>query len=444
MKLLVPFQFLIFLILAPVNSKAVDQNICENIIVQGDRIELNRNEKILLCGIAEGPQPWNEIPLPQVKLHLRNILNNLGYFQSTTEIRENKLFVQTGPQQKITSVSTSHLNNILDVNKLRNVVGKPLVPGKLDEVDSWANFKLQSQGYACSDISLKAQSETGKVQVNVKASSPKFFSAVFTDNSDQINGELLPRYQPFEMGDMYDVRKTHVMTERLISDGLFQSAYFEIECKEDKVILRLRSSIGKPKILRFGVGASTEELPFADLTFRNAQLDSLGSSFTTTLHASPRNLSLDFTSELYWFRGWNKTFFAPRGHLLREIESAYQSDSARLGADIGRFWDQWNTRFQVRLGPSLNIVTTQRGAAPEHVRYPSFDASLLLMSIDYEYAIRQQHEGWMASLGTRSQSRGLGSEYNVNHYNLNYKYLWNIGNYYPPLFVLGRVSSELV
>lgn len=406
---------------------------------------MNENERKLVCGTDKGEEGWETVPLPQAQFHLQTILENLGYLFPRFERRESELFVWTGEQSKITALEVFNDDRVLEAHKKRKIVGYPLVSAKFSEVDAWANLAFQRSGYACVTFDLQAQAWDGKLLLTVSPGQQQKIASLETDEMDGLHVSILDRYRPFEIGDRYDGSKTRIMTARMLVDGLFQSAYFIQKCREDEVDLRLVTSVGKPKILRFGIGASTEELPFIDLSFRNARLEDRASSLTANLHASPRLSSLTLGSEIYLIPGWNRTFIGPRFRAAWESEASYETNTWKLGSDLGRMWDQWDLRWNFRWGPTLNYSRTLRGAGAPNLRYLSFEGTLLLMSHEYEYTQAEQYSGWTSRFSYRAQRQGLGSPFNLDRYDIDAKYLWNVGNYAPPLFVLGtRVNAASV
>lgn len=414
------------------------KELCPNIFLEEGKIKLNANEKVLVCGSDKGTENWKEIPLPQAELHLRSILQNVGYLNPKFVREGETLKVWSGPLEKVKSLKVEGAEGTLNADKKRKIVDYPMMPSKLNEVEAWANLGIRTQGYACPTIAVEAHAWDNSVLVKAELGTKKVYGTVSPGDLDGLNQDILDRYQPFLPGETYDIRQPEIMTLRMLADGLFQSAYFVTTCTETTANLELRTSIGKPKIFRFGIGASTEEFPFADISFRNARLDNKASSFTATLHASPRKESLTADSELYFFPGWHRTFFGPRFVVAHENEEAYETNKAKLGADIGRNWDQSRVRFTARGGPTLNYVKTLRGAGPEgDETYTSIEASLLAMNHNYEASIRDQYEGWNSSVFYRGRRKGVGSEIAVDRFEVNLKHLWNIGEYSPPLFVLG-------
>ena len=433
---------MIFFILSLSLGHASDIKICENFFLKEGKLKLNRNEEVLVCGSRDDTQGWREVPLIQAEFHLKTILQNLGYFQPRFQRVNRQLLIWTGAKSKIKDLKIDGAREFLDASKKRNIVGHALISANIDEVQAWANKGIRTNGYACPEISVEAHEWSNTLLVKTKLGGQKRIRSLTTENLEGLDLDILDRYRPFEIRDFYNIQKTQIMTERLIADGLFQSAFFETTCAQDEAFLNLQTSIGKPKIFRFGVGASTEELPFVDFSFRNARLDKQASSLTANIHVSPRRQSITAESELYWFQGWSKIFIGPRFKLSREVESTYKTDSGRIGADVGRKWDMWNTRFIGKVGSSLNFAKTIRGIGPDNVKYPSLDGTLFMMSHSYESSIRQQFEGWNGSIFFRGRAEGLGSPANVGRYEINYKYLWNMGGFAPPLFVLGtRVQA---
>ncbi len=426
-------------------SYAFESNICPNIIIKEGKIKLNANEKVLICGSDKDNKSWKNIPLLQAEFHLKTIFQNLGYLKPRFEREGNQLTVWSGPKDEIKSLSVNGADYALHPHKKRKVIGFPLMPEKLNEIEAWANFGIRSQGFACPKLEVEARTWDGSVIVETELGTKKTFGHVDYGDLDSLSNDIMDRYQPFEKGETYDIRKPQLMASRMMADGLFQSAYFVTQCLSNEAILQLKTSIGKPKIIRFGVGASTEEFPFTDITFKNARLDNKASSFTASLHASPRLQSLTLGSELYWFPGWQRTFWSPRFRLARQKENEFEIDTAKLGADLGRTWDQSQTRLSAQWGPTLNYIKTHRGVGPENATYPTIEGSVTAMQHIYESSIRDQYEGWSTNFFYRGQKKGIGSKIDANRYEINFKHLWNLGNFSPPLFVLGtRIEATTV
>lgn len=421
------------------------KDLCNNIVIVEGSIDLNSNERILICGSDKGGDGWKEVPQTQSVFHLRTILHNLGYLDPKFDFRDGKVFLRIGPRTIVEDLKVQGSGLVINPSKKRKIVGYPMMSDKLSEVETWADTTVKKQGYACPEIEVTGQAWNRTILIETDLKNKKMFSELGSTGLDGLHPTVLERYRPFEKGDVYDIRKTQIMTSRMMNDGLFQSAYFTTRCREEWADVELHTSTGKPKILRFGIGGSTEELPFIDISFRNTRLDNRASYFTTALHASPRVVSLSFGSEFYFFPSWPKSFLGPRFRVAREWEAAYESLSAKLGIDYGRKWDMWDIRFVGKWGPTYNYSKVLRGVGPDNIIYPSVEGSLSLMSHTYEFLIGEQYQGWLANFFYRALNKGIGSYVDVNRYELDLKYLWNIADLSPPLFVLGtRLEGAVV
>lgn len=414
-----------------------ETKLCDNVTLKEGKLKLSANEKIIVCGSSKSGEGWRDVPLPQAQYQIKVLLQESGYLTPRFERRGDQLDVWSGPRAEFKKLNVAGADGLLDPSKKRKIVGETITPEKLDEINQWADTELRSQGYACPQVDVKAQAWDGHAQVSVNPGLRQKVAGIRRTGLESLHEETLERYLAFEPGDWYDVRDTQLTVGRLLADGLIQSAYFTASCRGDLVDLHLRADVGQPRLFRFGVGASTEEFPFTDIWFKNTKLDGKASSLTATLHASPRLQSLNVSTELYVLPFTDRSFFGPRFRLARKSEKFLEELSAKLGADIGRNWDIWGTRFRGRVGPTLNYVNTIQGEGPDEVSFISWDGTLVAMNHVYEVGRRNQFEGWNAGFEYSGQRAELGSYLNVDRYQLNYKHLFNLGGYAPPFLVLG-------
>jgi translocation and assembly module TamA len=423
-----------------------DFKLCDTVRVLDGRLRLNANEKVLVCGSPKAGPGWREVPLSQAEYQLKVFLQREGYFTPSFQRRDGVLRVVKGSRTVVSTLEVSQGKaDALDPDSLRKVEGYPLTSGMMDDVSQWANLQLKSHGYACAAIDVKAHAWDRKVLISASPGRLGTIRRVEWEGNDKLDRSVLDRYAAFESGETYDIRKTQITTNRLFADGLFEMALTQTSCEGDNVDLKVRTSVGKPRLLQFGFGASTEELPFMDLSFRNSRLDRFASSFYTILHASPKLQSLTAGSELYVFRRMPRVYWGPRLKLARRSENAFEEQSARAGADIGRYWDQLGAHWGLRGGPTLNYLKTISGIGPAETQFLNWEGSLAGASHGYELNLREQYEGWTGKFEYHGQREEIGSNINVDRYDGNLKLLWNIGGYSPPLFVLAtRVSATAV
>lgn len=419
------------------HSVFADTKLCDNVILKEGELKLSRNERVLVCGSNTGGEGWRDVPLPQAQYQIKILLQENGYLNPRFHREGDQLFVWSGPRAVFNKLEVYGGQGLVNAGHKRKVKGHGITPEKLDEITKWAETELRTQGFACPQVDVKAQAWDGRAVATLTPGQRQKVASIKRTGLESLDEDALLRYQAFEVGEVYDVRETQLTASRLLGGGLVQSAYFTTACRGEEVDLHLRASVGPPKLLRFGIGASTEEFPFADLSFTHARLDDRASSLTATLHGSPRLQSLTLGTELFIVPWSKQTFFGPRARVARKSEKYLEELQAKLGADLGRYWDQWNIRWRGRFGPTLNYVNTIQGKGPDDVSFLSWEGSMVAMNHEYEASQREQYSGWEASVDYRGHRKGIGSYINVDRYELDFKNLWNLGSYAPPLFVLG-------
>jgi len=414
-----------------------ETKLCDNITLKEGDLKLASNERVIVCGSPKGGAGWRDVPLPQAQYQLKVLLQENGYLNPRFERHGDRLDVWSGQRTYFKGLKVEGAEGLLDPDKKRKIVGEIITPEKLDEISQWADTELRSQGFACPQVEVKAQAWDGVAQVSVHPGLRARIASLRRTGFETLDEDTLARYLAFDVGDVYDVREIQLTVGRLLADGLIQSAYFTTRCRGDQVDLHLHAVVGQPRLFRFGVGASTEEFPFVDVWFKNTKLDDRASSLTTTLHASPRLQSLELFTELYVLPWTKRSYFGPRAKVARKSEKFLEELSAKIGADLGRNWDNWGNRFRGRFGPTINYVNTVDGEGPDEVSFFSWEGSLAVMSHVYEAGARSQWEGWDANFEYDGQRKGIGSYINVDRYQLNFKQLWNLGSFAPPFLVLG-------
>lgn len=428
-------------------ASAGPRQLCDNIRLEEGSLALSRNAKLLVCGSGKrGQEGWTDVPLPQAQYQLGVLLQGEGYLHPRFERNGQTLSVWSGPLERIEHFDIEGAEGLLKPSRKRQIVGERLTPEKLDEIKHWAESELRALGYPCPKIEVRAQAWDHRVVLTIAPHGRRRVGNFAFEGLEGLDTETIARYQATEPGAWYDVRESQLTASRLLNDGLFQSAYVLDQCRgDDQVDLTLKTQVGRPRIFRFGVGASTEEFPFARIWFKNARLDDRASSFTSTLYASPRLQSLDLGAEFYRLPFSRRMFWGPRLLTARSKERSGEVNRAEFGADLGRWWDARGTRMQARFGPTLNYVDTVEGVGPTKLTFVSWTGRYAVMTHPYELFTREQREGWTADFTYRGQREGIGSPINVDRYEVNAKHLWNITRQSPPLLVLGsRVQAIAV
>lgn len=437
----------IILLLSFFTSAALaDDKVCSNpdVIVTDGKISLNKNEELLVCGSSKSKEAWKKVPLLQAEYQLNVILQNLGYLDARFENDGTRLKVTKGKTTNTKSLYLKGTNGVVDPKHKRKIVGYPMIPAKLDEVSNWIELSARRQGHACPQIDMNAQAWDRQMIATIEPGPVQTIDKINRTGYGSLDPETLRRFEAFESGDQYDVVDTQITADRVMAQGLFQNAYITTKCHGDKVDLNFVSEVGKPKLLRFSFGASTEEFPFADVWFKNSRLDDRASSFLVQLHASDIRQTLEASSELYILPNTLLTYIGPRFKLERKKEKNYESNKAEAGADIGRAWDVHHVRVAGRVGPTFNYFKTVTGQGPSETTYLSWDGALSATSHDYEAFSRTQFEGWIGDFKYSGQRKNIGASLNLDRYELRYKKLWNLGQFSPPLLVIATRLEGIV
>lgn len=421
-------------------SASADQKLCSNpdvIVVDGTFI-LSSNEQTLVCGTRDSTAAWRKVPLEQAQYQLNVLLQSEGYHNATFENDGLSLKVFKGAITRTEKLVLTGTNGVVDAKQKRRILNQPMTPKKLDEVKEWAELSARRQGHACPDIQMRAEVWSRTMFGRIEPGPVQVIGEINRSGYGSLNPNALRRFEAFETGDVYDVVDTQITVDRMMSQGLFQNAYITTTCRGGKVDLDFLTEVGKPKLLRFGLGASTEEFPFVDLWYKNSRLDSLASSFLTQLHASSLRQSFELKSEFYIVPGSYRAFVGPRSKIERQKEPVYESNKLEVGVDLGRAWDVWSTRLNGRIGPTLNNLRTITGTAPAESRYLSWEAALSFMNHSYEAFSRNQAEGWAGDMKYSTQIKNVGAPINVDRFELRFKNFYNVGGYSPPLFVIAN------
>lgn len=428
-----------------VQASWAETTICGNVVLVDGNLKLNANEKILVCGSDKSELAWREIPLSQAQFVLKSFLQNHGYLNPRFEIKDDKIYVYAGSITNIEKFEIEGEKEILHADRKRKVVGYPLEPERLDEIEQWADLRLRRNAYACPEVGVNAQAWNGLVTASVNPGQKGKIAKVERIGYEGLDVLSLSRFEAFDVEDDYDVVDTNITVSRLIADGLFQNTYVTTTCQDDHVNLKLFADRGKARIFRFGIGASTEEFPFVDLWYKDTLLDDRASNYTASLHASPILQQINLNSEIYLVPYSHLFYFGPRLVLEKRIEKSYRVDKTQVGIDLGRSWDHYKIGWNARVGPTYNTEKTISGEGPDTASYVTWDGIISLTSHAYEAFVRDQYEGFTGDFRYTGQRKDVGSKIDVDRYDLNFKYLWNIGNYSPPALVLAtRVGASVI
>jgi len=235
-------------------------------------IVFNSNEKKLICGDPDAAS-WEDIPRFQAEYFLEVFLQDRGYFFPTFTTDGDIVVVDPGPVKHVEQIEISGSPpEFFDVTRRRKIKGSLLTPDILSTLESWTKSEMRTNGYPCPKITSTADAGTGVVRLDVD---PGPFQTIAEVIEEQVNGlrpGTLERYRAFNIGDPYDARNLSITKTRIETlDGILQSSYFLTECTDRGAVLTQKSMAGPPRLLRIGVGVSTEDYVIGKLTIKWAR-----------------------------------------------------------------------------------------------------------------------------------------------------------------------------
>ncbi|KYG61930.1 hypothetical protein AZI85_06890 [Bdellovibrio bacteriovorus] len=413
---------------------------CPNIQIESpEKIELSQTEHKWICGDKDS-HAWGSIPPWQAQLFLKSFLQQRAYHHPQFEIRENKLFVKTGPQTFLKEWKFINEPREFHSEKRRKLKGRPLTPELLDEVEAWSKAHLQNLGYPCPEVTIQAVPSTESITVTLAPG--EIYN--FPPNEDvEVRGTnqniSIGRYSAFLPNQKFDARLLQLTSNRMITDEYHLSAYFETQCLPEgelKIIPRLVT--GDPQLVSAGVGFNTEVGAIAQIRYKHSQLDDSGSTFESKMFLSFVEQTWDNAFQLYEGPPYkDRTFWSPQLNLKNENEDQYQSFTAELGVEWGltKEFESFTSRFQ--LGPFYTYNNVDSDDSNYVLLSATSNVELYLQSHDYEYYMGEPRSGWQLSSNLRSAYENLGADQTFHQWLYQQQNLWNFNLWDPPLMVIG-------
>ncbi len=414
-------------------AAAVEQ-LCPRIRFVGPAIDLDDVEKRLVCGDPSRPA-WSRIPLNQAEQFMRAFLQRRGRNFPTFKAVDDTLEVRIGTPTYVTKMTTTGLEGILDMSKRRHIVGELMTPAELDKFTSAVKFELQSRGYACPKISVTGDARTGEVHASVDPGPRYTMSDIATPPPPGIDPDIFRRYWAFEPSQPFDTRLLSLTSDRIQTDALFLSAYYEVACTTTGLHITQRVVEAPPREVRIGVGADTEGYLRGRAEWKHSRIGYRASSIDVTAFDSFLEQSVDGNMK-YYLRPSDRIYLMPRVFLRRESYTPYEAAHSEAAILPSWTWDGTDLHVETRGGPGIEYFNTLRGEGPIDDKFLSFDTQAKVMSHLYEYYERDPREGWTASFQSKSRVSGAYSDLTAHMMRVDEEDLWNLGRYSPPLAVL--------
>ncbi len=392
-------------------------------------------ERRLVCGDPD-VEGWSDVPVNQATYFLRAFLQERGHHDPTFAVRNGRLEVDAGPRSRIRTLRARGLPPGADASKLRRLTGVDLTPKSLDRIKAAITRLLQTRGYACPELAIKADAETGAVDVDADHGGLRLLDEVVPARLEKINPAIFSRYEAFRRGAPFDSRLLTLTADRTLADSLFVSAYYDVNCTTAGLRVTQRVVEGKPRVYKIGAGFDTEDYAIAKAQWKDARLNARGSSLEGILYGSFRRQSAEVLLR-HFVDPESRLHIKPRFLYDREDRAAYESIEAEFSVMPATSWENDDFRADLSAGPSRHWVRTVRGPGPDNDTYLALKTQWTVLDHLFEFHAGEPREGWKASLDTVSRLAGIDSALTAHRISFQGEVLWNVGNFDPPLVVVG-------
>lgn len=387
----------------------------------------------MVCG-DPATEGWEQVPFNQAESYLKAFLQQRGYQEPRFVPGPDVLTVYPGAKTLVRAFTVTGLPPGVDPRKLRKIRGRTLTPERLDGAKAALLAALQHRGYACPAIEIRANGTTGEVSAEVRPGGIYRFEHISPGRTPEADMGLFRRYEAFRRGQRFDPRLLELTARRTMSDSVFMSAYFDVECSTGGPVVTGRVVAGKPQLYRLGFGFDTEGLLLGRAQWQNSRLGARAHSLQASLYASFREQTA-VTSFRYFTGAASRSYLMPRLTFSRQNEEQYEALRAEAALLPGFSWDSSALHGEFTAGPALEYVDTVRGLGPDS-SYAAFETRLELRSHLSEYYAGDPRTGWRAALTSQSRAAGVYSEITAHRLGFQGERVWNLGGYDPPLLVL--------
>jgi hypothetical protein len=401
---------------------------------------LTESEKLLVCGNPELEDSrlgsWSEIPKAQAILHLRAFLQLRGHLQPEFHAEEGRTFVEPGPVTRITAVELDPTAALgLDLSRRRKIVGAPLSPTILNELEEWGTRELQKIGYPCPVVTTAADSRSGRVRVSISPGERTAFAPVELPDISPLDSRVLRRYFAFQTGEPFDITLINATEDRIITEGLLERIEIVPDCRTEGAPLRHMVTVGEPRLLLFSLGLNTEVIAELRAQWKYARIAPKGSQAEVGLLASTRLQQAHLRYRWFFGRPGSRGSLEPAALVRRQSEAPFSQWTQQAELLFATHWDNPSFSTRLRAGPQFAAFQLQRGPFGERDSHAlSAKAELDLQSHRFEPYRWDLPPGFR--LNASLQASSPLSSFSARILRLEGSGIWNFRDYHPPLFSL--------
>jgi translocation and assembly module TamA len=402
-------------------------------------------EKRLVCGDSKEQKgmPWASIPTNQAQFQMRSLLQTRGYLtpQFSTDTENQKLLVTPGEVTRIHSIILNNSPIVIDVSKRRGLLGAPLTPDHLNDLENWIDLKLRTSGYPCPAVKSLADQKTGEVVVEINSGPFEHIGSIDVNDNLGLQPQVLRRYDAFSMGDIFNEQNLILTERRILADNIVNTTHFTGECGANNLAhIHQHVNGGPPRTLKFGIGVDTEQFILTRVSWHHNRLDNNASLFGITIQAGYLTQSL--STDLKWFTFTDpRQYVRPNFSISRDKEVSQETNSLVTGIPWGKTLENPDRGLLVELGPVLRFDNTVVGLDMGSTHSLLLSGQANLTSHNFEYFASSPRTGYKLSLTGDFSNQAFISSATAQRLGLTTEFLWNLNSYDPPAVVLGWRSG---
>ncbi len=408
------------------------------------KIDLTDTEKRLVCGSPPGDveqsDAWTRIPYAQAQYNLKNFLQDRGYHRAVFKRDEpvkGKNTVEIGEPTRVTSLVSDGAPESLHLERRRKVIGEPLTPKLLGDVEKWSFEQLQANGYACPTIKTTGDPGTGAIVVSVEAGLAQELERLIEVPVSGLEPGVVRRHDAALIGRPFNGNWMELSNRRMVSEDVVESAHFVYGCEAEGVVAKQQVVAGLPRLLLFGVGINTEGVLLAKASWKNARLGKMGSSSLVTVLASSKLQKIETSVHWYLLDQPSRYYLRPLVELKHQNEEFFESMSSQFEVAPAGTWDNQELHADFSLGPNFEAIRTLRGTGSRDTHFLSLGGQAHLKSHDFEFYQNSPRTGFQLSSQLYVNDEAILSDADAERAELRGAFLWNLKDLDPPLLVLG-------
>lgn len=409
------------------------------------KLRLGEMEKRLTCGDPQTDAigiPWTDVPANQARYFLRSFLQSRGFHNPDFTILNGLLFVRPGPLTRLTDFLIFDAPPFWRPPRKRMIVGLPLTPTLLDELQGWTESEVRNAGYACAVGDVRADPDTGLVRIDLQSGERlKILDVLDERDYDErdygLDSGALDRYNAFLFDDMYSERLVRLTRKRLLDAGLLQTVSFRHECFPNGVLIHRNALLGPRREMRVGFGGNTEEGVRVRAMARVLRVGRMASSAEARLNASLRRQEARLAFRWFYTPRNPRHFIEPVARFNRQDEP--QIAVRTLDASVLHGWNQEyaDGQIELRLGPMWQMTRLERGQGPAESTLVFAKSDVSWVTHDAEFFATSPRQGARFDFEMLNVNRAWGAGLDATRVAFSGLYLFNSFRFDPPLLILG-------